>query len=486
VISPHWKRGIMTEAASNQLQRFAWIIIGIALVLKFVALFVWQVHLDTNYYLNIGSNFIEHGGLTPYMWRVPPDANIIAGSGTGYGILLQTFWLKTFGLNLISGRLQSYLAGILALVVIYLTARKLWNGRAALVTVAAASVTFTFLGLLTMRMDALGYLAYSVVLLVHVYAVYDNQRWLHLLTGVLAIASAEVHILGTVYVFGLAFYYAVDAIRVWRREGHFPWGHGALFYYVGALIAGIVYLFVRVLPDPEAYFLISQVCRFCDTGSPARELVRHIVFFIWRPIDTGLILLALWFAYRRRCPADVHYLLLVLGCALAMGAISPPQLPVYTAHLWAVSVLGIGAALTEGGRIPRWRYWAGGIAAAVALLLFAGYVIWLAVRPVDVDPRFDYVRDNVPTDTVVLGYDGYFHELLDYPLFLSSSEDFGLEVGVILRGETTADVWARERPAVLLVDPADVPSLGRYIEANGFVEVMPNLWADPQLGLPST
>ncbi|MEO1442732.1 MAG: hypothetical protein AAFV33_20185, partial [Chloroflexota bacterium] len=60
------------------LRRMAFIIIPVALLLKFAAIFVWTVHFDTNYYLNIGSNFIERGGLTPYMWRIPPDANILA------------------------------------------------------------------------------------------------------------------------------------------------------------------------------------------------------------------------------------------------------------------------------------------------------------------------------------------------------------------------------------------------------------------------
>lgn len=475
----------MTTISPQTLIRPALVLILSALAIKLAALFVWPVHLDSNYYLNIASNSIERGGLTPYMWRVPPDANIIAGSGTGYGILLQTGWLRIFGLSLLAGRALSYLAGVGLLIVMFAITRALYDGPAAWVTVAATAISTTFFSLLTLRMDALGYLAYALVLWVHGVAVQRKSWPLHALAGVLAIAATEVHILGTVYVFGLAFYYAVDFLRGWRRDGRIPWRHGAFPYYAGAFVAGLVYLWLRVLPNPDEYFLISRICRFCDTGSPARELTRHIVFGAVRPIETVLIVVAIVTAWRRRTPADQHWLMLAVGCLLAMGIISPPQIPVYTAHLLPVLMLGVGPAVIRGigrGRpLPRWRLRAGVIVGVLVLVGYVGYVGWLATRPADADPRIAWVYENIPTDAVIVGYDGQFHALLDYPNFLSSSEDFGLEVGTTIRGETFTDVWNREQPVALLVDLDNVPSLREYALLRDFEEVLPDLWVSPTM-----
>lgn len=479
---------------TERLQRYAVVIIGLALLLKLVALLVWRVHLDTNYYLNIASNFIERGGLTPYMWRVPPEANIVAGSGTGYGILIQTYWLKAFGLNLISGRVLSYLASALALVPMYFTVRRWWDAPTALVSVTLAAVSVTFLVLLTMRMDALGMLGYSTVLLVHVYAVASGRWWLHALAGVLAIAVTELHILGTVYVFGLAFYYAVDFLRTaWAQRG-IPWRHGAWFYYGGAFVAGLVYIWLRILPNPDDYFLISSLCLYCEPASLSNEAVRYVVALARRPVEMGLLIVAVYTALRRRTPQDVHYLLLVAGCVLALGIISPPLLPVYTSHLWAVIMLGVGAAFTHGRgaalKLPRWRLRAIGGLAALVLAVYSVQIVRLATAPNPPDPRIAYVQEHLPSDAVIAGNDSLYHHLLDYPLYLSNGEEFGLIVSTTLRGERGADVWERERPDAVLLDfdnatsqiePEHVDSLRAYIVDNGFVEVVPGLWIPPEL-----
>jgi len=40
------------------------------------------IQSDESYYINIFQNFVDRGELTPYMWRMGGDTNIIAGSGT--------------------------------------------------------------------------------------------------------------------------------------------------------------------------------------------------------------------------------------------------------------------------------------------------------------------------------------------------------------------------------------------------------------------
>ena len=71
------------ESLSNEqrLIRAAMLFLMLGLLIKALSMPVEEVHWDTNYYLNIGSNFVERGELTPYMWRLGADTHIIAGSG---------------------------------------------------------------------------------------------------------------------------------------------------------------------------------------------------------------------------------------------------------------------------------------------------------------------------------------------------------------------------------------------------------------------
>ena len=62
------------------------------------------LHYEENYYLNIAQNYADRGELTPYMWQLG-DSNIIAGSGSGYGIIILIYWLNLVGESLIWGRM---------------------------------------------------------------------------------------------------------------------------------------------------------------------------------------------------------------------------------------------------------------------------------------------------------------------------------------------------------------------------------------------
>lgn len=54
-----------SPVTQSQVIRVALIIIMLALIYKAGMMFVANVNYDTNYYLNIGINFVEHGELTP-------------------------------------------------------------------------------------------------------------------------------------------------------------------------------------------------------------------------------------------------------------------------------------------------------------------------------------------------------------------------------------------------------------------------------------
>src|SRR5574341_1215848 len=137
---------LKNQGSLRRIQFIALLMILLALLIKGISMQLVTMnyvkpHWDTNYYLNIGSNYFVRGGLTPYMWRVPPDSHIIAGSGTGYGIFLLLFWFKLFGLTLQSGQMMMYLLGVISLPVCYGLVRIWWGDDLS----AIGAVVFTAL-----------------------------------------------------------------------------------------------------------------------------------------------------------------------------------------------------------------------------------------------------------------------------------------------------------------------------------------------------
>src|SRR5262249_29946506 len=152
---------------------------------------------------------VERGGLTPYMWRFDPSWNIIAGSGSGYGVLFLTYWLRLFGISQTSAHLFMYLAGILTIPFIFSAISMMYGLRAAWYGTLFFVLSRTFFDSFYGRMDALGIFAYAVVLFLHVYAVRRELLWLHAIVGAAAVLAIEFHVLGILYISALGLFYGV-------------------------------------------------------------------------------------------------------------------------------------------------------------------------------------------------------------------------------------------------------------------------------------
>ncbi len=466
------------------------LVIIVALAMRVQTLQLMPIDWDENYYLNIGSNFIERGGLTPYMWRLDPDTNIIAGSGTGYGIYALVIWLKYAGLTFESGRWFMFIVSMLNVVAMYGLATAWWGRHeAGLVAAAFAAALSTSFASAYVRMDAPGVLSYTLVLWVYIAAVRRDVWWLHVAAGVAAIAAAEVHILATLYIAAISLVYAAETAgklweeRYWRAL--FP----AAWFGVGALVAGLLYIAVHILPDPQAYFIIPNDCPNCEPASIAKEVSRYTKYWQAFPVEAVVGIIVVRFALARFRPADRRYIMLVIGFVLALAVVSPPDQPRYILHGWALIALGAGGMLSlpDGSMSAarRWLLREAALIGLVALLLFQ----WTEFDSYR-NPRFQLtlgeqrraaVQMDFPTDTVIMGYAPYFADFLDYPLFLSYATDGGENYGIELRGETYTDFQQREQPEVIIAHIEGNPVMMDYIRDVGFVRIMDHFWVHPAL-----
>ncbi|MEM6528778.1 MAG: glycosyltransferase family 39 protein, partial [Chloroflexota bacterium] len=408
------------------------VIIVAGIVLRFLAITPTWIHYDENYYLNIGVNFIEHGELTPYMWRLDPDSNIIAGSGTGYGVLLLTWWQALFGVTLVGVRVLMVLVGLTTAAMMYFVGAVWWSSRAAGVATAIVAVVSTspFYSYLA-RMDALGMLSYSVALLLHVLAVRRNSRWLHFATGVAVVATAEFHILGVLYLAGITLYMGIVYLRDVIAEKRLALNHEAIFYGVGGLMAGLVYIAVHILPDPAAYFVISNECFQCSGTSLQKEMTRWTRFGVLRGLEVPLLVIGLVSVLSRRSEEDWHYLAVFGGWLVALSLAGPPPFTHYTYHVWPLVALGVGGFIARGfqreGTLRQWRV-STGLTFALFMLIANYGLHLLGFQPFELRSDTEYadhaegiafIHANIPTDTVIMSDVLLFHPLKDYTEFMS-------------------------------------------------------------------
>jgi hypothetical protein len=130
--------------------------------------------------------------MTHHMWRMDDFTNVIAGAGPGYATILLVSWMKLVGVTLLNGRIMMIAVGLLTAVVMYFVGKKWWGTQAAgVVAFVFALVSTSPFYSLVFRMDAMGMLAYSVVLLLHIHTVQTRSRWLHFALGIALVVAVE-------------------------------------------------------------------------------------------------------------------------------------------------------------------------------------------------------------------------------------------------------------------------------------------------------
>lgn len=479
---------IQTDQLDRRVLWSAGLFIMVGLLLKILSMQLTPVHWDSNYYLNIGTNFIERGELTPYMWRLGTDTNIIAGSGTGYGILLLNYWFKVFGLSLLSGYLFMYLTGLLSLLVLYLVARDWWGGKTAGIgAVVFMALTGTFSMHFYIRMDAPAILTYLLILWLHLCALKSGRNGLHFAVGVALVLAAEIHMMVLLYIAAISLYHLLQQVQTVRQKHRIWQVTPAVCYFTGLSLAGIVYLLVHVVPNVEAYFIISQECPNCDPSLVTKEIRRYVLWVDWYGEEVLLFVIAVALAWIRRTENDRHYLILIAGFLIALVVISPPGGIPYITHLLPLISIGVGGAWMKGsGSGSSFSSHRLILGIFVASYLLSARFVSLVVestgftRPRTPLADVDYVHEYVPHDTVVMGLPPLYHRLLDYKQFLSYQD--GEIYGIRLRDEDYPTFWEREQPQVFVGEPKpDDDEWWDYMHAHGFQQVRDDVWISAAL-----
>jgi hypothetical protein len=455
----------------------------LALALRTIASQPTWIHSDEALYLNIGRTYIDRGELTLHMWRLPPS-NIIAGSGSGYAIILLGEYLQAVNLSLFAARLLMVVLGIVAALLMGWVAYRWWGHPAAgigalLFGLASTSPFYTML----VRMDAPGIVGYSLLLGLYWLGWQRRSRWIALAVGVFTVLNAEVHIISAVYLVMFALLYFVQYVQTVREARRLVFNSPPVYFVAGSVLTGILYLALHVLPDPETYFFISSRCFECAEPFWITELKRAVRYIAMRPLELLLVGAVVIVGAARKEAADRHYLW-VFGCAaLAQAIVGTPPYVHYTSHLWPIAALGVGGWVARGrsGQFAVWRLWVA-YGVAVGLLTFNIALHWrgqepyLLVQPPYSGAALAYLQQFVPTDTVVMGRGWVYGSLVEYGNFLAFHEG---DYSALLQNQTVLDFWREQQPeAIVFSDDefAQDADLQTYMLEKDFREVVPDLW----------
>lgn len=447
------------------------------------------LHGDENYYINIFQNFVDHGKLTPYMWRLGSDTNIIAGSGTGYGIFVIIGWMSLFGESLFSLRMLMVIAGLISIWILYLTSKRWWESKeaglaTAIFGIVSTSAIYTLVG----RMDAIAILSYSLLLLLHIVAIRKGHHWIHFFVGAMAILSTEFHIIGIQYVGAFAFYYGYQLIKQTISEKKFIMKSSPVYFFTGAGIFGVLYIIVHIVPDPEAYFLISSTCAICFKNIFLNEYLRTLHIFGLRPFEFILIFFVLFTEIKSK---NSHLLLLISGFFITQTIIGTPPYIQYFHHFLPLLSIGVGGAIHKLLNNPQFtkynhiRYFFIGLSflalSTNLVYQFSDRLPFENAYPMPDTYEIHYIKKNIPQTTVVLSTARDFYPLKEYRNFLDYTDQ--IKYGINLRRETLADFLERMDPQVIYLSepPFEFKTLEQFIQKRDFVTITPNLWISQEL-----
>jgi 4-amino-4-deoxy-L-arabinose transferase-like glycosyltransferase len=400
--------------------------------------------------------------------------------------------MLVFGESLFGVRMLMVLAGLITAWVYYLISKKWWGnheaGIAALVFgIVSTSSFYTLVG----RMDAIAILSYSLLLLLHIVAVRQEKKWPHFLVGVVAILTTEFHILGLMYVGALAAYYGIRYLQIVKRERKLVLNESPIYYFIGAGLAGVIYIIVHILPDPEAYFLIPTTCKICELNPIQTEISRIKKLLVYRPHELFLAVL-IFYSIIRRYKQNQHFLILLGGCLISQIIISPPPYTQYFHHLVPLLAVGLGRfslhilsikTVDHHNIIKNTFLIASLILLILNLMLFAPkkFPYENAYRMPET-AEIEYIQEYIPKSMVVMADANYFYPLKEYRNFLHYGVN--LLYGLSIRGESYPNFLDRIDPEVINLSPGrieDDPILKQFIEARDFVQVLPDLWVAREL-----
>ncbi len=419
-------------------------------------------------------------GDTLYRQMIPLPQPIYDSPHYILGLLLRfigdTFW---------QARFARLLMACLALPFIYLSGRRMYGRRAALLAVVVA--IFLLAPTAYVRPDVFVGVMLSIAIYVYLRAQTTHRPWLHYLTGLCVALAGEGHPLA--YRFGVAFallYIVRWGYALWRERRLFI--DGRVFALgLGGLTGMLIYLSIHIIPGFE------QGIHFARNYSPLSRTTAEQVtaaldivvgqFEVWvgtSPFELLFVALGVVVAVREFEDGDRLLMTVLVVSEALMIATYGYYREFYQVHFLPVFALLAGRALanlTGDRRLPVGRL-SGLSLAAVVLVVSLGSLAQSASAATDDPQRAEFtaiarqLKADLPRDAIVVGNEDYFLEM-------RSLSYYGIQTvttnGWFLVNYQGYKLWEVTKPDIFILSPqidlykyTDLSSIYSYMDDNDF------------------
>ncbi len=335
---------------------------------------------------------------------------------------IQSIPIRLFGPDLFFLRLESLVFGIAVLAVLYAIVKKMYNTRAALLTIAVGALSGPFIFSSHMaRPDITIVLCGLGAVALYLYDRSSKLTFNSIFSGLLIGFALDIH--PNIIIFGpvMLGLYLLD--YKWRtfRTGRF-WG-----FALGASAGLVFYITIHILPYPHTYTELTHLQNSLSHTPPL--LMFSVDMWVWAVRGTvwlmgvllwPLILGGIWLLMRRRTHSDKQMLVIfaaLVGSFTALLLNRPPHYAILLAPAaWLVIGVLLDYLLQQPWKRTLWIY--ARTTMVISLLLIN--VIYAAI-PLFQDPTDDWqttlnhVRQTLPPGSTAIGQQNWWFARPDEP-----------------------------------------------------------------------
>jgi len=438
---------------------------------------------DEGHWADMATTYWVEGGVYARTWFATPYKIM---PGLGWSVPAYGWLLENIDYSLYIGRLWNFGMYVVAFTGVWLVSSHLYGRKAA-----AISTTIAILGRIIPAYDYRPdhQLAPAGIILAFIaLKARDTEKQhvallLHVLCGLLATLSLQLHAAGIVFVVGLSLFYLLETIVIWyrARQTH-AWHRGLLLpvfaFGVGMLGGTAIYFVFNIWSIGGLDVYLSSLVG--SRWSWDRRLIRQ--FLQWplleRPVIWGGLLYLLW----RRRTSDCRYLA-ILACVLVGAYLLDTQ--GYSSIYATLIVVPTGTLILDGfgsaniSRGANLRAALVGMALVVALLArSSGTFIewdnvtrWIATgerEPYFYEELAEPLRPYLNSDDIILGPVSLVWAFPHYTLVTSGAEYAAQQR---LQVSSREEVWEVIQPSVVVYVQNEMeitPAIQQYMESHAF------------------
>jgi uncharacterized membrane protein (UPF0136 family) len=419
------------------------------------------------------------GGLYDRNWLEVP---VKIAPGRGWSLAVYGWFLHNVSYNLMVGRVFNFAGYLLAFAGIWAVTARLFGSKPAAVSTVAAMFAPGIVTVLDLRPDHQLSAGAMLITFAAFQARYSRKAfpravW-HVLCGLFATLSLEIHGAGIVYAAGFSLFYLAEFGIESYRQRRWASPEPLIWFGLGAAVGMATYYVFNIAPvgGLRAYLdhLVTRRGTRVDDPWTVLRTPRHVIV---RAVAWGALIYLLW----RRTWADVRFVGLFTCVALAGTILDTrgyPSLynPFYLVPVGVLIVDGLGSA-----SVPRGQNLHTALASGLVALAFGG-MLWAQLRPSTFTdwlrtrqfPPYLYeklgpvLRPYVSDTDVIVGTPSLEWSLPEHPHLVSVEAE---AVAMKLWHVSGPEVWERAQPTVVVDVQQETtlpPGLEAYMKAHEF------------------